>query len=82
MQVFLFNFINTHWILDINFKAGAVRIKYFIMTYDVKTCDIMMYDVLVITFDVIAYDAMTYEVITFHIMTFDVDDIYTICIDI
>ena len=82
LQVFIFNFINTHWILDIYFKAGAVRIKYYIMTYDVKTCDIMMYDVLVITFDVIAYDAMTYEVMTFDIMTSDDDDIYTICIDI
>ena len=53
------SFINTHWILDICFKAGAVKIQYDVMTNDVITYDIMMYDVLVITFNVIANDAMT-----------------------
>ena len=66
LQVFIFNFINTHWILDIYFKAGAIRIQYDVMTNDAITYDIIMYDVLVITFNVMAS-------MTFDIMTLDVD---------
>ena len=66
MQVFIFNFINTHWILDIYFKAGAIRIQYDVMTNDAITYDIIMYDVLVITLNVMAS-------MKFDIMTLDVD---------
>ena len=66
LQVFIFNFINTHWILDIYFKAGAIRIQYDVMTNDAITYDIIMYDVLVITLNVMAS-------MKFDIMTLDVD---------